>query len=113
MARWKTLESEKGEQQEVFTASKPIDASTLAFIRQQLVPALKLGLAEGLDNENTVTGCSSFRTGTPGPDGNPLAVGGMIRIEADAKGNRFRVTVRAKHPAIALALKEAYKIQLA
>jgi len=113
MARWKALESEKGEQQEVFSASKPIDSNTLAFIRQQLVPALKLGLAEGLDNENTVTGCSSFRTGTPGPDGNPIAVGGMIRIEADTKGNRFRVTVRAKHPTIALALKEAYKIQLA
>ncbi len=49
--------------QRVFASGQPVDASLLAHIRSAVVPALRLGLAEGLDNEKTVTGSLTFMTG--------------------------------------------------
>lgn len=74
-------------------------------IRTVIVPSMKLGLAADLDNEKTVTGCSSFLTGTLGADGKTVAVGVMMRLEGDPGQNKFRITVRAKHPAVAQALR--------
>lgn len=36
----------------------------------------------------------------------------MVRLEADMKQNRFRITVRTKHPVVSLALKDILKAQL-
>jgi len=74
---------------------------------------LKLGLAADLDSDTTITGCTSFRTGTMGPDGAAISVGAMIRLEADVAGGRFRATVRSKNGPVAQALKNAFKQQLA
>ncbi|CAE7565460.1 ap2a1-1, partial [Symbiodinium microadriaticum] len=113
MPRWKALEGEDREVQEVFASSKPVTADLVNHIRQSVVPGLKLGLANGLDSALTVNACASFRTGTPAPDGaGNIAVGAMMRLEGDAAGNRFRITVRAKHPLIAKALKNVLKAEL-
>jgi hypothetical protein len=113
MPRWKALEGEDREVQEVFTSVRPINSQLVQHIRQTIVPGLKLGLANGLDTELTVTACTSFRTGTPSPDGaGNIAVGAMMRLEGDAAGNRFRITVRAKHPLIAAAIKNVLKAEL-
>lgn len=85
----------------------------MASIRNTLGPALKLGQATGLDTDTTYTGCATFRTGTTAPDGSGLiSVGGMMRLEADAANGRIRVTARAKHGMVALAMKDAIKSQL-
>ncbi|KAJ1397739.1 hypothetical protein B484DRAFT_458636 [Ochromonadaceae sp. CCMP2298] len=73
----------------------------MSHVRISLVAALKIGLAEGLDNEKTVTGSASFLTGTMGADGKAVSVGVMMRLEGDPGQNKFRVTARAKHPAVA------------
>ena len=113
MPRWKALEGEDREVQEVFSSAKPVTPQLVQQIRQMVVPGLHLGLATGLDTELTVTACASFRTGTPSPDGaGNIAVGAMMRLEGDAAGNRFRITVRAKHPLISLAIKNVLKAEL-
>lgn len=52
------------ESQEIFSVSGDV-----AQIRSLLVSGCGLGLAEGLDNDKTVTGCASFTTGTVGANG--------------------------------------------
>ena len=85
----------------------------MTSIRNTLGPALKLGPATGLDTETTYTACATFRTGTTAPDGSGLiSVGGMMRLEADAAQGRVRVTARAKHGTVALAMKNAIKAHL-
>jgi hypothetical protein len=105
MARWKALDGAEAEAQLVFASARPVDATLMQHVRSVLVPAMKLGLAEGLDNERTVTGTSTFLTGTPGADGKPLSVGVMMRLEADFAQSKFRITARAKHVAVAQAVK--------
>ena len=86
MQRWRALEQDKIEEQQTFKAGMggiSIDEAVISKMKTNLIPKLNIGLAEGLDTAMTVTGCSSFRTGTPGADGQPIAVGTMIRIEAD------------------------------
>eukprot|EP00604_Paraphysomonas_vestita_P001033 CAMPEP_0174821540 /NCGR_PEP_ID=MMETSP1107-20130205/9052_1 /TAXON_ID=36770 /ORGANISM="Paraphysomonas vestita, Strain GFlagA" /LENGTH=853 /DNA_ID=CAMNT_0016038711 /DNA_START=353 /DNA_END=2914 /DNA_ORIENTATION=- len=113
MQRWKALEGEDKEVQEVFTSSQPISSQLIQSVRANLAPALHLGLGVGLDTDFTVTACASFRTGTPNPEGGGnISVGTMMRLEGDAAGGRFRITVRSKHKAISLALKNVVKSQL-
>jgi hypothetical protein len=113
MSRWKSLDGADQEQQEVFTSNIPISANYVNAVRTKCIPGLKMGLATGLDNEFTVTACCSFRTGTPAPDGSGnVSVGALMRLEGDAAGNRFRITVRAKHHEIATAIKNILKSQL-
>lgn len=113
MQRWKALEGEDKEVQEVFTSSQPLNPQLIQSIRGTLMPALHLGLGVGLDSDFTVTACGSFRTGTPNPEGGGnISVGTMMRLEGDAAGGRFRITVRSKHKAISLALKNVLKAQL-
>jgi AP-2 complex subunit alpha len=113
MQRWKALEGEDKEIQEVFTSAQPLSPQLIQTIRTLFVPALHLGLGVGLDTDLTVTACASFRTGTANPEGGgTISVGTMMRLEGDAAGGRFRITVRAKHKAICLALKNVLKAQL-
>jgi hypothetical protein len=107
MARWKALENEV---QEVFVCARPIDGAALAHMRNVVFPGLRVGFAAELDaTEKTATGSVSFRTGTLGPDGAAISVGAMIRVEADPGQNRYRVTIRAKHPKVSNALKQIVK----
>ena len=113
MQRWKALEGDDKEVQEVFTSSQPISTQLIQSIRSGLASALHLGLGIGLDTDFTVTACASFRTGTPNPEGGGnISVGTMMRLEGDAAGGRFRITVRSKHKTISLALKNVVKSQL-
>lgn len=115
MSRWRALEQDKIEEQEVIKANMggiAVDENLVAMIRTKLFPKLNIGLAEGLDTAMTGTGCLSFRTGTPGPDGQPIAVGAMLRLEADQKSGMFRVTVRAKNATVARSLMTSVKQQL-
>jgi AP-2 complex subunit alpha len=113
MQRWASLEGEDRETQEIFQSGKPVTPQLMAFIREALGPALKLGQAQGLDSDTTFTACASFRTGTPAPDGNGLlSVGCMLRLEADPAQSRIRITARAKHGKVAVAVKNVLKAQL-
>lgn len=113
MQRWKALEGEDKEVQEVFTSAQPVTPQLIQSIRTTIAPSLHLGLGIGLDTDFTVTGCASFRTGTPNPEGGGnISVGTMMRLEGDAAGGRFRITIRSKHKSISLALKNVVKSQL-
>lgn len=106
MQRWQAITGEGTEAQQVFSAARPVNPDALNYIRNVLVPAMHLGLAEGLDNEKTVTGCLTFTTGTIGGDGKPAVVGALMRLEGDPGQNKYRVTVRSKQGPIAQAIKE-------
>ncbi len=115
MQRWRALEQDKIEEQQTFKAGMggiSIDETVVGKMRTNLIPKLNIGLAEGLDTAMTITGCTSFRTGTPGADGQPIAVGSMLRIEADKASGMFRITIRSKNATVARALLEAVKAQL-
>ncbi len=117
MTRWKALDAPAGAQvQETFSAGAALGAITdalLTKLRTGLLPKLKMGLVEGMDGPNSITCCSAFRTGTPGPDGQPISVDAYVRVEADRGGNRFRVTVRSKNQKIASGILQVLKGQLA
>lgn len=112
MSRWKSIAGEGLEAQEVFFSSKPINPQTLAYIRTTVFQGLHIGIASGLDNENTATGSASFRTGTAGADGNLIAVGVMLRLEGDPSQHRFRVTIRGKHALVVQGMRAAIKAVL-
>lgn len=109
LTRWKAIVGEGLEAQEIFSSAEPLTPQHLGFIRTQVFPGLHIGLATGIDNETSVTGSASFRTGTAGPDGGLVAVGVLIRLEGDVNQNRFRITIRGKHPQIVQALKAVIK----
>jgi hypothetical protein len=109
MARWKALEADNTEAQEIFTVPGAITVETMARVKNVIIPALHIGLAGGLDSDVTCTGCCSFRTGTVNAQGQPIAVGAMVRIEADVGQQRYRVTARAKHGTTSAALKNQLK----
>lgn len=112
MARWKAITAEGTENQAVFNSSKPVDANLLNYIKNTLFPGSRLGLAEGLDNERTATGSCSFLTGTVGADGKKVAVGALMRLEADVANNKYRITVRATQPTVSAAFKNYIVHQL-
>lgn len=112
LQQWKVMIGEGLENQEVFTSSKPLTSDYLDHIRNILFPNLHIGLMPSLDTNQSITGVTSFRTGTPGNDGNLLSVGALLRIEADLSQNKFRVIVRAKNPIVSKSLKDALKVTL-
>lgn len=84
------------------------------MIRKNVFANLHIAIAEGMDNELTITGCGTFKTGTMGADGTtPIVVGAMVRMEADMNGGRFRITVRSSAGTIAQALRNSIKCHLA
>lgn len=115
MQRWGALAGPEREVQEVFQAGKPITAEYMTELRQVLVQALRIGEGQGLDaTPFTFTGAATFRTGTLGPDGvTKVSVGCMMRLEANAAANAFRITARAVHGRVAEGLRNVIKAQLA
>jgi len=103
------------EVQEIFTSQvTPLNSNVIALIRKNVITNLHITIAEGMDNELTITGCGTFKTGTMGPDGaTPIVVGAMVRMEADVAGGRFRITVRSSAGSIAKALRDSIKCHLA
>ena len=110
MSRWKLLEGEDRESQEVFQSGQSLSVDVVSHIKQSIFPSLHIAIADGLDSDVTVTGCCSFRTGTMSPDGSGMIViGALMRLEADVNSGRYRITVRAKHGKVAVALKNTIK----
>ncbi|CAK4078316.1 unnamed protein product [Aphanomyces euteiches] len=106
--RWGALEGQGREQQDVFAAKADIQASA-----KVLVDVMKFGLAEG--GESVASGmislAGSFRTGTAAPSGDKISVGCLLKLES--QGNSHRITVRAVHPDVSLAVKNNVKLALA
>jgi hypothetical protein len=59
----------------LLAVTQKVDSNFIENVRSKIFPALHIGLALELDSETTITGSCSFRTGTPGADGSPIAVG--------------------------------------
>lgn len=112
MGRWKAIEGEGTEAQQVFSSSTAIDANLMKHVKTVIFPGMGVGAAEGLDNERTATGSASFRTGTVGADGKTVAIGVLMRLEGDPTQNKFRITVRSKHPSVAQGIKKFIVEQL-
>jgi len=116
MGKWKAMDSPAGVQlQETHMLGAALGSITddlITKLRVNLMPKLKIGHVEGIDGPNSITGCTIFRTTTPGPDGQPLCVECMLRLEADRASNRARLTVRSKNPKIAAAVLQVLKGQL-
>ena len=112
MSRWKLLEADKTEVQDIFQIPSPITPDVMNRLRNTLFPSFHIGLAVGIDSGTTATGSCSFRTGTLNAEGAPIAVGAMVRLEADVPNNRFRLTCRAKHALIVQSIVKLMKDQL-
>ncbi|RHY52455.1 hypothetical protein B5M09_009180, partial [Aphanomyces astaci] len=54
---------------------------------------------------------ATFRTGTASPSGEKISVGILLKLES--QGNSFRLTVRAVHPDVSVAVKNNVKLALA
>ncbi len=115
MTLWRGLEDKQNQVQIVFALGENLGSITdnlLAKLRSNLFPKLHLGTMEGIDNANSLTAATSFKTTTPGPNGTPLSVEAFVRLEGDRAGGRFRLTARSKHPKVAQALAQLIRNQL-
>lgn len=114
LQRWGALEGHNREQQVVFNAANPIDSASMADISGRLfTQGLKLGIATGLaQNEFVVAAAGTFRTGSVSPTGAKISVGCLVKLEANPQAGAFRLTVRAVHGQVSVALKNVIKSQL-
>ena len=72
------------------------------------------GAVPGFDERITVHAATTLCTATTPPGGGaPLTVGCLLRLEARPQQAMYRITVRARHGAVAAALKNVLKAQLA
>ncbi|KAF0715417.1 Aste57867_3367 [Aphanomyces stellatus] len=104
--RWGALEGQGREQQDVFASKADLHASA-----KILVDTLKFGLVDGADTTSSLSLAATFRTGTSAPSGDKISVGCLLKLES--QGNSYRLTVRAVHPDVSLALKTNVKLALA
>lgn len=114
MARWRSLEGQNRERQEIIStpalAGFSFEPAAVAAFKQRLLEGLHLAQAPGVDaTDASVSAACSFRTGATGPDGNKLSVGALLRVEFNAQARAVRVTSRAVHGAIAGALVNTVK----
>ncbi|OQS04089.1 AP-2 complex subunit alpha [Thraustotheca clavata] len=106
--RWAALEGQGREQQEVFASSTKLDAQANIKL---LTDTMKFGL--GVDASGALALAGTFRTGTAAPTGDKISVGCLVRLEANAQANSYRLTVRAVHPDVSVAVKNILKGVLA
>jgi len=112
--RWKALEGQNREQQVVWNTSTSIDSERMQRIKTAILDqGLHLAIIEGVDqNEYILSAAGQFRTGTVSPSGAKVSVGCLLRLEANAQQSAFRLTVRAVHGMISVALKNIVKSQV-
>ncbi|CAN0501418.1 unnamed protein product, partial [Laminaria digitata] len=60
----------------------------------------------------TLAAAGTFRTGSSTPEGNRISLGAMLRLEVDPPNGMFRVSVRAVHATVTLALCNVLRSQL-
>ncbi|KAK1747224.1 AP-2 complex subunit alpha-2 [Skeletonema marinoi] len=116
MQRWKSLEGQDRECQEVMRLppnSSGIDEEYMSRVSNIIVNGLKFGRCEGVDPTPwTVSGAATFRTGAKDVNGNNINVGCLVRVEANPKANAFRVTTRTLHPLCSKAIKNVSLVSI-
>lgn len=94
MQRWKSLEGQDRECQEVVKAppnAPPIDEEYMKRIARIITEGLKFGRCQGCDPTPwTVSGAATFRTGAKDLNGNNINVGCLVRVEANPQAGAFR-----------------------
>jgi AP-2 complex subunit alpha len=116
MQRWKSLEGQDRECQEVVKApadAPPIDEEYMARIVHIVTEGLKFGRCQGCDPTPwTVSGAATFRTGAKDMNGNNINVGCLVRVEANPQAGAFRVTTRTLHPLCSKAIKNVALVSI-
>jgi AP-2 complex subunit alpha len=116
MQRWKSLEGQDRECQEVVKAppnSPPIDEEYMERIAKIVADGLKFGRCVGCDPTPwTVSGAATFRTGAKDVNGNNINVGCLVRVEANPQAGAFRVTTRTLHPLCSKAIKNVALVSI-
>eukprot|EP00943_MAST-04B_sp_MAST-4B-sp1_P003614 g3614.t1 len=107
--RWLQIPQEKQIVQ-IFPAKGPI---AMDKIRALLSGGCRLALIQGVDNQNSISCCGVFRTGAKTNTGNPVSVGCMMRLECNSQSLKYRITVKALHNDVGIALKNIVTNQLA
>lgn len=94
MQRWKSLEGQDRECQEVVKAppnAPPIDEEYMKRIARIITEGLKFGRCQGCDPTPwTVSGAATFRTAAKDLNGNNINVGCLVRVEANPQAGAFR-----------------------
>mmetsp|Transcript_3615 Transcript_3615/g.4535 ORF Transcript_3615/g.4535 Transcript_3615/m.4535 type:complete len:1048 (+) Transcript_3615:78-3221(+) len=116
MQRWKSLEGQERECQEVVKApptSPAIDEDYMRRISLIITDGLKFGRCQGCDPTPwTVSGAATFRTGAKDLNGNNINVGCLVRVEANPQAGAFRVTTRTLHPLCSKAVKNVALVSI-
>lgn len=116
MQRWKSLEGNDRECQEVVKAppnAPPIDEEYMDRISHIITDGLKFGRCEGCDPTPwTISGAATFRTGSKDAKGNNINVGCLVRVEANPQAGAFRVTTRTLHPLCSKAVKNVALVSI-
>ena len=116
MQRWKSLEGQDRECQEVMKLppnAAEIDEEYMDRVAKIIVEGLKFGRCQGVDPTPwTVSGAATFRTGAKDMNGNNINVGCLVRVEANPKANAFRVTTRTLHPLCSKAIKNVSLVSI-
>mmetsp|Transcript_51734 Transcript_51734/g.155256 ORF Transcript_51734/g.155256 Transcript_51734/m.155256 type:complete len:1059 (-) Transcript_51734:280-3456(-) len=116
MQRWKSLEGQDRECQEVVKAppnAPPIDEEYMNRISLIITDGLKFGRCGGCDPTPwTVSGAATFRTGAKDLNGNNINVGCLVRVEANPQVGAFRVTTRTLHPLCSKAVKNVALVSI-
>jgi len=116
MQRWKSLEGQDRECQEVVKApqnSPPIDEKHMRRIAQIMTEGLNFGRCQGCDPTPwTLSGAATFRTGAKDKNGNNINVGCLVRVEANPQAGAFRVTTRTLHPLCSKAVKNVFLVSI-
>jgi hypothetical protein len=94
MQRWRSLEGQDRECQEVVKAppnAPAIDEEYMKRISHIITDGLKFGWCKGCDPTPwTVSGAATFRTASKDANGNNINVGCLVRVEANPQAGAFR-----------------------
>lgn len=116
MQRWKSLEGQDRECQEIIKApadTAKIDEEYMKRITKIVTDGLKFGRCKGVDPTPwTVSGAATFRTGARDMNGNNINVGCLVRVEANPQAGAFRVTTRTLHPLCSKAIKNVALVSI-
>ena len=116
MQRWRSLEGQDRECQEVVKAPPnvpAIDEEYMKRIANIITDGLKFGRCQGCDPTPwTVSGAATFRTGSKDANGNNINVGCLVRVEANPQAGAFRVTTRTLHPLCSKAVKNVALVSI-
>jgi AP-2 complex subunit alpha len=116
MQRWKSLEGQDRECQEVVKTppnAPAIDEEYMSRIAHIVTEGLKFGRCQGCDPTPwTVSGAATFRTGAKDMNGNNINVGCLVRVEANPQAGAFRVTTRTLHPLCSKAVKNVAMVSI-